>query len=136
MSLKKQWKTNWDLKSFTFDELFKIISKVIKKQLTYLEKDSILLEHDFITTYEADSVDVVTMLLLLEEIFKDASDETETVVPTDKLGQIHLVEDLFDVIYELLMEMESKILSGKKIHADLKALEKQDGSFGDMYQPQ
>lgn len=136
MSLKKQWKTNWNLKSFTFDELFEIISKVIRKQLTYLEKDSIILESDFIATYEADSVDIVTMLLLLEEIFKDASDATETVVPTDKLGQIHLVEDLFDVIYELLIEMESKLPSGNKINPDLKALEKEDGSFGDMYQPQ
>ncbi|RZL51168.1 MAG: hypothetical protein EOP00_00560 [Pedobacter sp.] len=136
MSLKKRWKANWDLKSFTFDELFEIISKVIRKQLTHLEKDSILLEHDFITTYEADSVDVVTMLLALEEIFKDASDATGTAVPTDKLGQIHLVEDLFDVIYELLAEMESKTPSGKKIHADLKALENQGASFGDMYQPQ
>lgn len=136
MSLKKQWKTNWNLKSFTFDELFEIISKVIRKQLTYLEKDSIILESDFIATYEADSVDIVTMLLLLEEIFKDASDATETVVPTDKLGQIHLVEDLFDVIYELLIEMENKLPSGNKINPDLKALEKEDGSFGDMYQPQ
>lgn len=134
MTLKKQWKTNWNLQSFNFEELFQILTKVINKQLPYLTNEEILLEHDFITTYEADSVDVVTMLLLLEEIFKDASDATETVVPTDKLGQIHLVEDLFDVIYELLLEMENKLSSGKKIHADLKVLEKQDGSSGDIYQ--
>jgi hypothetical protein len=49
------------------------------------------------------------MLLYLEDMFKNASQTTKTVVPTDKLGQIVLVEDIFDIIYEVLVGIESKM---------------------------
>ena len=64
------------------------------------------------------------MLLYLEDIFKNASERTKTVVPTDKLGEIVLVEDVFDIIYEVLMEIEKKMESFTAIKPDLSALEK------------
>ena len=42
-------------------------------------------------------------------MFKNASEATRTVVPTDKLGQIVLVEDIFDIIYEVLIGIEDKM---------------------------
>ena len=44
------------------------------------------------------------MLLYLEDMFKNASETTRTVVPTDKLGQIVLVEDVLDIIYEFIRD--------------------------------
>ena len=69
----------------------------------------LLLEANLVIDYEADSVDVVAMLLYLEDMFKNASETTSTVVPTDKLGQIVLVEDILDIIYEVLLGIESKM---------------------------
>ena len=63
----------------------------------------VTLEANLVIDYEADSVDVVAMLLYLEDMFKNASETTRTVVPTDKLGQIVLVEDILDIIYEVLL---------------------------------
>jgi hypothetical protein len=72
------------------------------------------------------------MLLYLEDMFKNASQKTRTVVPTDKLGQIVLVEDIFDIIYEVLMEIEGKMESFVKINPDFDALEKQK-KMGELY---
>jgi hypothetical protein len=72
------------------------------------------------------------MLLYLEDMFKNASQTTRTVVPTDKLGQIVLVEDLFDIIYEVLMEIESKMQVFSKIKPDFAALQKQK-KMGELY---
>ena len=44
--------------------------------------------------------------MYLEEMFKNASQTTRTVVPTDKLGQILLVEDLFEFTYGTPIEEE------------------------------
>jgi len=101
MAFLKQWKTKWELKSLTFDELFLVIVEVVTKQLDEIEKDEVTLEANLVIDYEADSVDVVAMLLYLEDMFKNASQTTRTVVPTDKLGQIVLVEDIFDIMYEV-----------------------------------
>jgi hypothetical protein len=72
------------------------------------------------------------MLLYLEDLFKNASQTTRTVVPTDKLGQIVLVEDIFDIIYEVLMEIESKMDPFVTIKPDFDALEKQK-KMGELY---
>lgn len=125
MSFLKKWKTNWDLKSLTFDELFDVIVTVVTKQLDEIEKDEVTLEANLVIDFEADSVDVVAMLLYLEDMFKNASETTRTVVPTDKLGQIVLVEDILDIMYEVLLEIESKMDPFVKIKPDFDALEKQ-----------
>ena len=122
MAFEKKWKDNWGLKSLTKDELFNVIVEVITKQLDEVEKDEVSLEANLVIDYEADSVDVVAMLLYLEDMFKNASGESRTVVPTDKLGQIVLVEDIFDIIYEVLIEIESKV--DTVIKPDFDALEK------------
>ena len=109
MAFLKKWKTSWELKSLTFDQLFNVIIDVVTKQLDEIEKDEVKLEANLVIDYEADSVDVVAMLLYLEDIFKNASQTTRTVVPTDKLGQIVLVEDLLDIIYEVLLGIENKM---------------------------
>jgi acyl carrier protein len=132
MSFLKKWKTNWDLKSLTFDELFDVIVTVITKQLDEIEKDEVTLEANLVIDFEADSVDVVAMLLYLEDMFKNASETTRTVVPTDKLGQIVLVEDLLDIMYEVLLEIESKMDPFVKIKPDFDALEKQK-KMGELY---
>ena len=72
------------------------------------------------------------MLLYLEDMFKNASQTTRTVVPTDKLGQIVLVEDLLDIIYEVLIGIESKMETFVAIQPDFQALEKRQ-KMGELY---
>ena len=132
MAFIKRWKKNWELKSLTQDELFNVIVKIITKQLDEVEKDEVALEANLVIDYEADSVDVVAMLLYLEDMFKNASGTTRTVVPTDKLGQIVLVEDLLDIIYEVLLEIESKMESFVAIKPDFDALDKRQ-KMGELY---
>jgi len=134
MAFKKRWKTNWELKSLSFDELFNVIVEVLTKQFDGIEKEEIALSNDFVADYDADSVDIVAMLLYLEDMFKNASQATRTGVPTDKLGQIVLVEDIFDIIYEVLMEIESKMDESEvlKIQPDFNALNKQK-KMGELY---
>jgi acyl carrier protein len=135
MTFLKRWKNQWDLKSITYNELFGVVIEVITKQLDEIEKEEIKLESNLLIDYEADSVDIVAMLLYLEDMFKNASQTTRTVVPTDKLGQIVLVEDIFDIIYEVLMEIESKLDPSEiqNIKPDFGALEKQK-KMGELYQ--
>jgi acyl carrier protein len=133
MSFAKRWKSNWELKSLTKDELFDVIVKIITKQLDGLEKEDVKLESNFVIDFEADSVDVVAMLLYLEDMFKNASQTTKTVVPTDKLGQIVLVEDIFDIIYEVLVGIESKMSPFVAIKPDYSALEKRTKPMGELY---
>ena len=132
MAFTKRWKTNWELKSLTFDELKNVIIEVVTKQLDEVEKSEVDLGANLIIDYEADSVDVVAMLLYLEDMFKNASQTTRTVVPTDKLGQIVLVEDLFDIMYEVLVGIESKMETFTKINPDFDALDKRQ-KMGEMY---
>jgi len=124
MTFAKRWKTNWELKSLSQKDLFDVIVQIITKQLDDLEKEDVKLESNFVIDFEADSVDVVAMLLYLEDMFKNASQTTRTVVPTDKLGQIVLVEDIFDIIYEVLVGIESKMDPFVAIKPDFSALEK------------
>jgi acyl carrier protein len=133
MAFLKRWKTNWELKSLTFDQLFNVIVEVITKQLDEVEKADVKLEANLVIDYEADSVDVVAILLYLEDMFKNASQTTRTVVPTDKLGQIVLVEDILDIIYEVLVGIEAK--DGDNfvaIKPDFDALEKRQ-KMGELY---
>ena len=124
MAFAKKWKSNWELKSLTRDQLFNVIVEVVTKQLDEVEKSDVKLEANLVIDYEADSVDVVAMLLYLEDMFKNASQTTRNVVPTDKLGQIVLVEDIFDIIYEVLLGIEAKMDSFVAIKPDFDALEK------------
>ena len=132
MAFLKQWKTNWQLKSLSFSELKNVIVEVVTKQLDEVDKSEVDLSANLILDYDADSVDVVAMLLYLEDMFKNASHTTRTVVPTDKLGQIVLVEDLFDIIYEVLLGIENKMETFIKIQPDFAALEKRQ-KMGEMY---
>jgi len=132
MAFLKRWKTNWELKSLTFEQLFTVILEVITKQLDEVEKEDVKLEANLVIDYEADSVDIVAMLLYLEDMFKNASQTTRTVVPTDKLGQIVLVEDIFDIIYEVLIGIESKMETFVPIKPDFDALEKRQ-KIGELY---
>ncbi len=132
MALLKKWKKSWDLKSLTFDELFSVIVDVVTKQLDELSRDEVTLEANLVLDYDADSVDIVAMLLYLEDMFKNASQTTRTVVPTDKLGQIILVEDLLDIMYEVLLGIESQMETFVKIKPDYDALRKQK-KMGELY---
>ena len=132
MAFLKRWKTNWELKSLTFEQLFNVILEVVTKQLDEVEKEDVKLEANLVIDYEADSVDIVAMLLYLEDMFKNASQTTRTVVPTDKLGQIILVEDIFDIMYEVLLGIESKMETFVPIKPDFAALEKRQ-KMGEFY---
>lgn len=132
MAFSKRWQTSWDLKSLTKDELFNVIVEVVTKQLDEIEKEDVTLGANLVIDYEADSVDVVAMLLYLEDMFKNASQTTRTVVPTDKLGQIVLVEDIFDIIYEVLVGIEEKMDPFVAIKPDFDALEKRQ-KMGELY---
>ena len=63
MAFLKRWKDSWDLKSLTQDELFNVIVEVVTKQLDEIEKDEVELGANLVIDYEADSVDIVAMLL-------------------------------------------------------------------------
>lgn len=131
MAFTKRWKESWDLKSLTKDELFDVIVAVVIKQLE-VDKEEVTFEADLPADFEADSVDVVAMLLYLEDMFKSTEGSTNTFVPTDKVGEIVLVEDLFDVMYEALLEMEIKMDPFVKITPNFNALEKQK-KVGELY---
>jgi acyl carrier protein len=124
MAFLKRWKKTWELKSLSFEQLFNVIIEVVTKQLDEVNKSDVKLEANLVIDYEADSVDVVAILLYLEDMFKNASTTTRTIVPTDKLGQIVLVEDILDIIYEVLIGIESKMEPFVEIKPDFKALEK------------
>lgn len=132
MAFLKRWKDNWELKSLTQDELFKVIVEVVTKQLDEVEKDEVELSANLVIDYEADSVDIVAMLLYLEDMFKNASATNRTVVPTDKLGQIVLVEDIFDIIYEVLVGLEGEMDPFVAIKPDFNALDKRQ-KMGELY---
>ena len=132
MAFLKRWKDNWELKSLTQDELFNVIVEVVTKQLDEVEKDEVELGANLVIDYEADSVDIVAMLLYLEDMFKNASATSRTVVPTDKLGQIVLVEDIFDIIYEVLAGLESEMDPFVAIKPDFNALDKRQ-KMGELY---
>lgn len=132
MPLLKTWKTNWELKSLSFDELFNVVVAVVTKQLDDIDKENVHLESNFALDYEADSVDVVGMLLTLEEIFRNASTTIRTVVPTNELGLIHLVEDLLSIIYEVLVGIETKMEVFTPIQPNLDALKKRQ-QVGELY---
>ena len=132
MAFLKRWKDNWELKSLTQDELFKVIVEVVTKQLDEVEKDEVELSANLVIDYEAESVDIVAMLLYLEDMFKNASATNRTVVPTDKLGQIVLVEDIFDIIYEVLVGLESEMDPFVAIKPDFNALDKRQ-KMGELY---
>ena len=132
MAFLKRWKDNWELKSLTQDELFNVIVEVVTKQLDEVEKDEVELGANLVIDYEADSVDIVAILLYLEDMFKNASATNRTVVPTDKLGQIVLVEDIFDIIYEVLVGLESEMDPFVAIKPDFNALDKRQ-KIGELY---
>ena len=71
MAFLKRWKNNWELKSLTQQELFNVIVDVVTKQLDEIERDEVTLEANLVIDYEADSVDVVAMLLYLEDTSKN-----------------------------------------------------------------
>jgi acyl carrier protein len=132
MAFLKRWKNNWELKSLTFEQLFNVIVQIVTKQLDEIDKEEVTLGANLVIDYEADSVDIVAMLLYLEDMFKNASQTTRTVVPTDKLGQIVLVEDIFDIIYEVLLGIESKMEPFVEIKADFDSLDKRQ-KLGELY---
>jgi len=132
MTFAKTWKDNWNLKSMQFDDLTNVIVEVITKQLDEIEKDEVSLSANLVIDYEADSVDIVAMLLYLEDMFKNASETAKTVVPTDKLGQIVLVEDIFDIIYEVLVGLEAEMDPFVPIKPDFNALDKRQ-KMGELY---
>ena len=107
-----KWQTNWELKSLTYNDLFNIIETIITKRIVdeiQNEKPEVTLEKDFYEDYNTDSVDIIAMLLHLDVLFKNASPTESTVFPTNKVKDIQFVGDLFDLIYETLLGVESKM---------------------------
>lgn len=108
-NLTKEWKSKWTLESISKEQLENLVKQVINKQLDSADLESIEMSSSLLDDYDADSVDIVAMLLNFEEFFKSSIKATNTVIPTDKLSKIVLVEDLFDVIYQVLIEVENKL---------------------------
>lgn len=123
-----KWQTNWELKSLTYDELFKIIETIITKRVVDEipgEKPDVQIDKNFYEDYNTDSVDIIAMLLNLDVLFKNASSTELTVFPTNKVKDIEYVGDLFNMIYETLLGVESKMDPFVAIKPDFDALEKQ-----------
>ena len=106
--LKMTTGSAWELKSITEAKLFEVVSSAIAKQLDEVDQKDVKLTANLVEDYEADSVDVVAVLLSLEGSFKDELAETNTKVPMEKLGKVVTVKDLFDLMYEVIKEVESK----------------------------
>jgi acyl carrier protein len=132
MAFAKKWKNNWELKSLTLDELFEVVIQVVLKQLDKAKKSDIKLETEVSELYDADSVDVIAMLLYLEDVFKNASPTSRTVVPTDRLGEIVIVEDILEIIYDVLLGIENKMENFVPIKPDFASLEKRT-KVGQLY---
>lgn len=96
------------MKTITQEKLFESVSEAITKQLEDVEKDAVKLESHLRDDYDADSVDVVAMLISLETSFHEKLSATGTKVPTEKLGTINTVKDLYDLMYDVLLEVETK----------------------------
>lgn len=126
MNFTKNWKNEWNLKSLTKNELVNIIQIVISKQLEDLEPNNIKLTDNLLIEYEADSVDIIAILLFLEDIFKNSSSDKRMTVPTDKLSQVVFVEDIVDIMYEVLLETEKNMTTFNQIKPDITALEKHE----------
>lgn len=108
-SLKKTWKNNWDLESIDKVELYNVVQGAVAAHLN-IDSDNLPQESSSLAEeYDADSVDLVTILLQFDELFKPAIEASGVTIPTDKLGEIVLFEDLFDVVYEAVRTMETKI---------------------------
>eukprot|EP01032_Pedospumella_encystans_P010766 gene10766-12557_t len=98
----------WVLKSVSKDKLFGIVSEAIAKQLDEVEAKDVKLNAHLAGDYEADSVDIVAVMLNLENSFQKELTETGVKVPMEKLGSVSTVEDLFNLTVNLLKEVELK----------------------------
>jgi len=66
-NLTKEWKFKWALESISKEELGNLVKQVINKQLDSANIESINLSSNLLDEYDADSVDIVAMLLNFEE---------------------------------------------------------------------
>lgn len=103
MNYNKTWKTNWLLKTFTFDEVFSIVKDGIIKQFDAQTLETIKLEDNFYNDYEADSVDIIALLMLFQDKFKNEFNIT-LEISTNHATNMKLVEDLITIIYDVLLE--------------------------------
>lgn len=85
-----------------------VVSDAICKQLEDVTADKVTLGANLIEDFDADSVDVVSILLALEGSFKAELTATQTKLPMDKLSSVHTVKDLVDVMVGVMKEVESK----------------------------
>ena len=78
------------------DEILERIKKVIENQLG-IEPDDIKLESTFFEDLDADSLDIVELILTFEEAFKvDISDEAA--------AEMSCVQDVFNFVKKILAE--------------------------------
>ena len=103
MNYNTEWKTNWLLKTFTFEELFKIVKEGIVKQFDTLSLENVLLTNNFYNDYEADSVDIIALLMLFQDKFKNEFN-TNVEISINHASNMQTVEDLLTIIYEVLLE--------------------------------
>lgn len=64
----------------THDKLFNIVAEAVAKQMDEVEQKDVKMDANLVQDYEADSVDVVAMLLALEGNFKPQLTATNTKV--------------------------------------------------------
>lgn len=85
-----------------------MVSEAIAKQLEDVKPDAVKLDASLIDDYDADSVDIVSILLSLESNIKDQLTATKTTLPMDKLSSVVKVQDLVNVMVDVMKEVESK----------------------------
>lgn len=69
---------------------FETVSKIIADQFS-LDKDSITMETDLINDLNADSLDVVELIMEIEQNF-------EIEIPDEKLKEVKTIKDIVDYI--------------------------------------
>lgn len=85
-----------------------LVSSAVADHVEDVKAEDVTLDANLIADYDADSVDIVSILMSLEANFKDKLKATGTTVPMQKLPSLSKVRDLFDLMVEVIKEVESK----------------------------
>jgi acyl carrier protein len=101
------------LKSFSEQDLKNLVLSVIAKQFD-TSSDNISFNDNIVTKFEADSVDLVGLVLAFENIFENSS-SVAFKLSTDKINDINTVNDLYNLIYSTLITIETKLNSNEVI---------------------
>jgi hypothetical protein len=118
----KTWKTQaWQIKSFSQDFLWYLTKELIFMAMPekVIEKSEIQLYTNLRIEIKADSMQILKMLLAFEYMLQKVLGEGGIAIPHDSklrvratIEDIVLIEDLFDVLFQSVLEYENQTAEG------------------------